>query len=116
MDRMFAKWGGAEVLRKAVSGMLPKNKLRKPRLERLKGERIPYFCSFFSLFWGGGWREDLQRFRDTNADFWLIAFEGLAHPYKRNIVKLQKTTSISTLPEVQARLEEMKVTEGSAEK
>ena len=36
MDRMFAKWGGAEVLRKAVSGMLPKNRLRKVRLARLK--------------------------------------------------------------------------------
>ncbi|KAI9683190.1 MAG: 54S ribosomal protein L23, mitochondrial [Trizodia sp. TS-e1964] len=31
MDRMFAKWGGAEVLRKAVSGMLPKNRLRDKR-------------------------------------------------------------------------------------
>ena len=37
MDRMFAKWGGAEVLRKAVSGMLPKNRLRDKRLDRLKG-------------------------------------------------------------------------------
>ena len=38
MDRMFAKWGGAEVLRRAVSGMLPKNRLRNKRLARLKGE------------------------------------------------------------------------------
>lgn len=38
MDRMFAKWGGSEVLRKAVSGMLPKNRLRDKRLARLKGE------------------------------------------------------------------------------
>lgn len=37
MDRMIAKFGGAEVLRKAVSGMLPKNKLRDVRLSRLKG-------------------------------------------------------------------------------
>ncbi len=37
MDRMFAKWGGGEVLRKAVSGMLPKNRLRDKRLARLKG-------------------------------------------------------------------------------
>ncbi|KAF2089869.1 ribosomal protein L13 [Saccharata proteae CBS 121410] len=36
MDEMFRKWGGAEVLRKAVSGMLPKNRLRKERLARLK--------------------------------------------------------------------------------
>ena len=37
MDRLFEKWGGAEVLRRAVNGMLPKNRLRKGRLERMKG-------------------------------------------------------------------------------
>jgi len=52
MDRMIAKWGGGEVLRKAVSGMLPKNRLRKDRLARLK------------------------------------TFEGRAHPYKENILKV----------------------------
>jgi large subunit ribosomal protein L13 len=36
MDGMFSKWGGAEVLRRAVRGMLPKNKLRVKRLSRLK--------------------------------------------------------------------------------
>ncbi|KAF8473921.1 mitochondrial 54S ribosomal protein YmL23 [Kalaharituber pfeilii] len=36
MDKMIAKFGGAEILRKAVSGMLPKNKLRNVRLSRLK--------------------------------------------------------------------------------
>lgn len=38
MEGMMRKWGGGEILKRAVSGMLPKNKLRKPRLERLKGE------------------------------------------------------------------------------
>ena len=38
MESMVRKWGGGEVLKRAVSGMLPKNRLRKPRLERLKGE------------------------------------------------------------------------------
>ena len=38
MEGMMRKWGGGEVLKRAVSGMLPKNKLRKPRLERLKGQ------------------------------------------------------------------------------
>ncbi|KAF2761384.1 mitochondrial 54S ribosomal protein YmL23 [Pseudovirgaria hyperparasitica] len=52
MDGLFKKWGGSEVLIKAVSGMLPKNRLRKPRLARLK------------------------------------AFEGNAHPYKKNILRL----------------------------
>ncbi|KAI1487205.1 ribosomal protein L13 [Biscogniauxia mediterranea] len=51
MDVLMAKFGGAEVLRKAVSGMLPKNRLRDKRLARLK------------------------------------AFEGDAHPYKKNLVR-----------------------------
>jgi large subunit ribosomal protein L13 len=42
MDRMFAKWGGGEVLKKAVSGMLPKNRLRDKRLARLKGRSTPW--------------------------------------------------------------------------
>ena len=45
MDRMFEKWGGGEVLKKAVRGMLPKNRLRDLRLRRLKvfeGPRHPY--------------------------------------------------------------------------
>ena len=37
MDKMFEKWGGAEVLRRAVKGMLPKNRLREKRMARLKG-------------------------------------------------------------------------------
>ncbi|KAB8226908.1 54S ribosomal protein L23, mitochondrial [Aspergillus alliaceus] len=36
MDMMFEKWGGGEVLRRAVKGMLPKNRLREKRLARLK--------------------------------------------------------------------------------
>jgi len=45
MDVLMGKLGGAEVLRKAVSGMLPKNRLRDKRLARLKafeGEEHPY--------------------------------------------------------------------------
>ena len=45
MDDLMGKLGGAEVLRKAVSGMLPKNRLRDDRLGRLKafeGEAHPY--------------------------------------------------------------------------
>ncbi|KAF8865915.1 ribosomal protein L13 [Acephala macrosclerotiorum] len=45
MDQLMRKLGGAEVLRKAVSGMLPKNRLRDDRLARLKafeGEAHPY--------------------------------------------------------------------------
>lgn len=36
MERMMAKWGGGEVLRRAVRGMLPKNRLRDDRMHRLK--------------------------------------------------------------------------------
>lgn len=45
MDKLMEKQGGAEVLRKAVSGMLPKNRLRDKRLARLKafeGDAHPY--------------------------------------------------------------------------
>ena len=45
MDGLMSKLGGSEVLRKAVSGMLPKNRLRDDRLARLKafeGDAHPY--------------------------------------------------------------------------
>ncbi|KAL2217976.1 ribosomal protein L13-domain-containing protein [Thermoascus aurantiacus ATCC 26904] len=64
MDKMFEKWGGGEVLRRAVRGMLPKNRLRDKRLARLK------------------------------------TFEGLAHPYKENIVKFGNQSVIGNAPEV----------------
>jgi large subunit ribosomal protein L13 len=57
MDRMIAKWGGGEVLRKAVSGMLPKNRLRKERLARLKtfeGQGHPYGENVLRVVNGGG--------------------------------------------------------------
>ncbi|KAH7139448.1 50S ribosomal protein-like protein L13 [Dendryphion nanum] len=57
MDRMMAKWGGGEVLRKAVSGMLPKNRLRKERLARLKtfeGRGHPYKENVLKVGLGGG--------------------------------------------------------------
>ncbi|KAJ4994096.1 50S ribosomal protein L13 [Stagonosporopsis vannaccii] len=74
MDRMMAKWGGGEVLRKAVSGMLPKNRLRKERLARLK------------------------------------TFEGRAHPYGPNVLKIENGggQSIAELPEVKKAFEGIK--------
>ncbi|KAF2673176.1 ribosomal protein L13 [Microthyrium microscopicum] len=36
MERLMEKWGGGEVLRRAVRGMLPKNRLRDVRLARLR--------------------------------------------------------------------------------
>lgn len=45
------------MLRRAVSGMLPKNRLRKGRLERLKtfeGEGNPYKDNFLKVSNGGG--------------------------------------------------------------
>jgi len=62
MDSLMSKLGGAEVLRKAVSGMLPKNRLRDDRLARLK------------------------------------AFEGEAHPYKKNIVRFNGKAQIAPWP------------------
>lgn len=64
MDRMFAKWGGGEVLRRAVRGMLPKNRLRDKRMARLK------------------------------------AFEGLAHPYKANLIRSFERPKISEDPTI----------------
>ena len=71
MDRMMAKWGGGEVLRKAVSGMLPKNRLRKERLARLK------------------------------------TFEGHAHPYGENVLKVANGggQSIVEMPEIKKAFE-----------
>lgn len=51
------KWGGGEILRRAVRGMLPKNKLRDKRIMRLRcfeGAAHPY-------------RENLLRFPADNA-------------------------------------------------
>lgn len=74
MDKLMAKWGGAEILRRAVRGMLPKNKLRDKRMARLK------------------------------------AFEGLAHPYKENIIKYrQDASSILSNPEIQKTLHDSKI-------
>ncbi|KKK13408.1 hypothetical protein ARAM_006870 [Aspergillus rambellii] len=75
MDKMFEKWGGGEVLRRAVRGMLPKNRLRDKRLARLK------------------------------------TFEGLAHPYKENIVKVGTQSTIGNLPEVQQAFMEAKASQ-----
>lgn len=69
MDRMFQKWGGGEVLKKAVSGMLPKNRLRDKRLARLK------------------------------------VFEGVAHPFKVNLIKFNGKTHDGQNPEVLKALE-----------
>ena len=43
MEGLVKKWGGGEVLKRAVRGMLPKNRLRDKRLERLKGKNC--ICS-----------------------------------------------------------------------
>ena len=86
MDKMFAKWGGGEVLKKAVRGMLPKNRLRDKRLARLKGEGAVAAKKEFGVM--------------LTCIFDLV-FEGLAHPYKDNIVKFGGRTSIMRhLPEV----------------
>ncbi|KAF1812855.1 mitochondrial 54S ribosomal protein YmL23 [Eremomyces bilateralis CBS 781.70] len=45
MGELMEKWGGGEILRRAVRGMLPKNRLRDVRMGRLKvfeGDAHPY--------------------------------------------------------------------------
>ena len=39
MKEVYAKKGSSEVLRKAVMGMLPKNKLRARQIKRLRFEK-----------------------------------------------------------------------------
>ncbi len=86
MDKMFEKWGGGEVLKKAVRGMLPKNRLRDKMLARLKGEL--------------GWHVGLSL---------LIAgytvFEGVAHPFKQNLIKFNGKTHLGQNSEVPKALE-----------
>jgi len=52
MSKIASDKGHGEVLKKAVSGMLPKNKLRKVRLERLKvfeGSEHPYKQNLYAV-------------------------------------------------------------------
>lgn len=67
------KHGGSEVLRKAVSGMLPKNRLRDKRLARLKafeGEAHPYKNNVIRF--GGvevgkeGWEKAVESIRESD--------------------------------------------------
>lgn len=97
MDKMFEKWGGGEVLRRAVRGMLPKNRLREPRLARLKSlSSFSDACHYVVWY-------------DANFFFSVIAFEGVSHPYKENIIKLGHQPSvIGSMPEVQQALKEAK--------
>ncbi|KOS21183.1 54S ribosomal protein L23 [Escovopsis weberi] len=75
MDVLMEKHGGAEVLRKAVSGMLPKNRLRDKRLARLKafeGEAHPYgqnLVRFGGVVVGQeGWEERVGFLRAKDKD------------------------------------------------
>lgn len=74
MDVLMEKHGGSEVLRKAVSGMLPKNRLRKKRLARLKafeGEAHPYdenLARFGGRVVGTeGWAQVAEKIREAGA-------------------------------------------------
>lgn len=48
MERMQEKWGGGEILKRAVRGMLPKNRLRDERMQRLKCKCTHHHCSRLS--------------------------------------------------------------------
>jgi large subunit ribosomal protein L13 len=74
MDVLMGKFGGAEVLRKAVSGMLPKNRLRSKRLARLKafeGDAHPYKSNLVRF--GGevvgeaGWEDVVRAVREADS-------------------------------------------------
>ncbi|KFA77032.1 hypothetical protein S40288_04738 [Stachybotrys chartarum IBT 40288] len=75
MDVLMEKHGGSEVLRKAVRGMLPKNRLRDKRLARLKafeGEAHPYqqnLVRFGDAVVGTeGWEKVMERIREKDKE------------------------------------------------
>ena len=68
MDKMFEKWGGGEVLRRAVRGMLPKNRLRDKRLARLKSTFYIYLLvSLLGRIWGKGYCANRTSFRGSRS-------------------------------------------------
>jgi large subunit ribosomal protein L13 len=102
MDRMFAKWGGAEVLRRAVSGMLPKNRLRDKRLARLKG-------SFPTTFYSPPppqWVWVFFFVAPLLLTGKIAAFEGAEHPYKANLIRYHESSMIGRIPEVRDAFKE----------
>ncbi|KAJ2902620.1 putative mitochondrial LSU ribosomal protein L23 precursor [Zalerion maritima] len=73
MDALIEKFGGGEALRRAVSGMLPKNRLRTKRLERLKvfeGDKHPYeenLSRYNGVKVGQtGWEEAVKKIREPD--------------------------------------------------
>ena len=75
MDLLMEKHGGAEVLRKAVSGMLPKNRLRDKRRARLKafeGEAHPYDANIVRFgdkkVGEEGWRDVVKAIRQADKE------------------------------------------------
>ncbi|MCJ1323967.1 54S ribosomal protein L23, mitochondrial [Thelotrema lepadinum] len=69
MEGLIRKWGGAEVLKRAVRGMLPKNRLRDVRMGRLKafeGNGHPYKESLVRVEGREvqGWLEREERMRE----------------------------------------------------
>lgn len=88
METMMRKWGGGEVLKRAVRGMLPKNRLRDPRLARLKGE----------FFFGRGGVQAGTCNHGFGLTSMLIVFEGEEHPYKHNLIKFDGRNRVKDLP------------------
>ncbi|GJN71681.1 mitochondrial 54S ribosomal protein YmL23 [Purpureocillium lilacinum] len=75
MDALMEKQGGSEILRKAVRGMLPKNRLRDKRLARLKafeGDAHPYkqnLIRFGGVVVGSeGWDKAVQVLRQKDTE------------------------------------------------
>lgn len=94
MESMIRKWGGGEVLKRAVRGMLPKNRLRDKRLDRLKGMLLLFFssCSFlweFRVREGGARRDQGIVCFKVVTDGSIAVFEGEAHPYRTNLIKFE---------------------------
>lgn len=84
MEKLMEKWGGAEILRRAVRGMLPKNRLRDVRLNRLRGEWLLYWNTY-------------------NTILIPAAFEGPEHPYEKNLLSYPRQDVKSLVKELPDR-------------
>lgn len=89
MRRLKEKFGASEILRRAVRGMLPKNRLRAVRLERLKpfdGKGHPYRKNLLKL--------EMPR---TDSELDSPKWSSQKRTIENNIYKFEKAKAIDIL-------------------
>lgn len=93
MEKMREKWGGSEVLRRAVRGMLPKNRLRDDRMARLKCELIAYQSTRKTMCIADGFVR-LQVSKVHHIRTSIISSESVANLEYRNYRKYRQRSRI----------------------